>query len=81
MYQKTNDDTEKEMIEEEYGRLISLSKDIRKKREIMKYVSIRLYLYADTQKELEKRIKETQKKLEKEEFGFACFTLEQEYEW
>lgn len=80
-YQKTNDDTEKEMIEEEYGRLISLSKDIRKKREIMKYVSIRLYLYADTQKELEKRIKETQKKLEKEEFGFACFTLEQEYEW
>ncbi|MCO5478037.1 hypothetical protein NG891_14910 [Enterococcus gallinarum] len=80
-YQKTNDDTEKEMIQEEYTRLISLSKDIRKKREIMKYVSIRLYLYADTQKELEKRVKETQKKLEKEEFGFACFTLEQEYEW
>ncbi|MGX6962244.1 nucleoside-triphosphatase [Vagococcus xieshaowenii] len=75
------DITAKELKEEEYVRLLSLSKDIAKKREILKYITIRLYLYDDTLEALEKRVIETKKLLEKEEFGITNFTLEQEYEW
>src|SRR5699024_8732286 len=62
-------------------RLLQLSKDVSKKREILKYISIRLYLHADTLEELEKRVITTRKELEKEEFGITNYTLEQEFEW
>lgn len=75
------DPTEKELKVEEYRRLVDLSKDITRKREILKYCSIRLYLYAESLQALEKRVLETRKKLEKEEFGLITYTLEQEYEW
>lgn len=77
----TKDVTDRELKEEEYVRLVQLSKDISKKREILKYITIRLYLYAPSLEELEKRIIDTRKLLEKAEFGLTNFTLEQDYEW
>jgi len=75
------DITERSLKEEEYHRLIELSKDISKKREILKYISIRLFLFADSLEALEKRVIDTRKELEKQEFGLTNFTLEQEFEW
>lgn len=75
------DATSKAIANEEYLALLKLSKNIRKKRDILKFMIIRLYLYADTLEELEKRVIETKKILEKEEFGVANLTIEQKEEW
>lgn len=75
------DATTKAIAHEEYLALLKLSKNIRKKRDILKFIIVRLHLYADTLEELEKRVKETKKILEKEEFGVANLTIEQKEEW
>lgn len=80
-YNTSKDATEKEIVREEYQSLLQLSKDVRKGREIIKYVTIRLYLYAESLDELEKRIFTVRKELQKEEFGVVSSTLEQGYDW
>ncbi|MBP2098811.1 ATP-binding protein [Enterococcus rivorum] len=75
------DATVKEIANDDYYALLKLSKNIRKKRDILKFIIVRLYLYADTLDALEKRVIETKKKLEREEFGVANLTIEQREEW
>lgn len=73
--------TERSVANDEYHSLLKLSKNIRKKRDILKYIVVRLVLYADKLEALEKRVVETRKLLEKEEFGVANLTIEQREEW
>ena len=69
------------IAEEEYVDLNALAKSIRKSEDTMKYFCIRLILYADTKADLEKRIVEVRKFLEKEQFGATTLLMEQEYEY
>lgn len=76
-----NDVTDRSIANDEYHSLLKLSKRIRKNRDILKFITVRLYLYADTLEQLEKRVVETKKTIEKEEFGVANLTIEQKEEW
>lgn len=73
--------TARQTAHEQYLSLLRLSTEIQKKRTILKYIIVRLYLYAETLEELEKRVVTTKKKLEKEGFGLTNFILEQKEEW
>lgn len=70
-----------DIANEEYHSLVALGKDVRKKREVMKFITIRLYLYAESLDALEKRVMETIKLLDNDEFGVTNYTLEQKQEW
>ena len=77
----SKNETDKELAAEDFMALKNLSKAVTKGREILKYIKINLYLYADTLEELEKRIIEVRKRLGRQEFGVTNPTLEQLFEW
>lgn len=70
-----------EIAQEEYVDLNYLGKALRRTEEVMKYFTLRLVLYADTKQELEKRVVEVRKYLEKNQFGATVLVMEQEHEY
>lgn len=76
-----SDVTDRAIANDEYQSLLKLSTKIRKKRDILKFITVRLYLYAETLEQLEKRVVKTKQLIEKEEFGLANLTIEQKEEW
>ena len=72
---------DREIALEEYHELTSLAKSIRRSQEVIKYMTTRIILFADSRYELEKRISETKKLLEKEQFAGTPLAMEQEYEY
>ncbi|MGX7092842.1 VirB4 family type IV secretion system protein [Hutsoniella sourekii] len=72
---------EKMIAQEEYQDLTYLGKAIRQNVEIMKYFTARIILFAETRDELEKRVTETRKQLEKQRFGATVLLLEQKEEY
>ena len=80
-YHTSKDATSREIAYDDHQALLRLSKQVRKGREILKFIIIRTKLFADTLEELEKRVIDVRKELKKDEFGVTNATLEQGYEW
>lgn len=80
-YMSEKEAYEAAIAKEEYLDMNELAKSLRQSKEMMKYFSVRLILYADTREALEKRIVEVRKLLGKEQFGSTTLLMEQEYEY
>lgn len=72
---------DKDIALEEFHELNSLAKDLRQSATVMKYICTRVVVYSDSRYELEKRISEIKKKLEKNEYSATVLAMEQEYEY
>ncbi|MGY3725462.1 hypothetical protein SAMN05421767_10412 [Granulicatella balaenopterae] len=72
---------DQEIAAEEYSELKELGKAIRKSQEGIKYFTVRIYLYAQTKEELDKKVLETKKILSRNQFGATNLLMEQKEEW
>lgn len=66
---------------EQFQDLQSLGVSIRKSQQVVKYMTLRIYLYADTLEELQKKIKEAKTVLERNSFKATTLLMEQKEEW
>lgn len=67
--------------QEEVDTLTQLAESILKRKDVMKYIKIRVHISADSQTELEKKIKTIRKQLEKDRFGTTVCLMEQKEEY
>lgn len=80
-YYHINDNVDKINAAAESRNLTDLVEEITQSDEIIKLVTIRLYVSAKTSKELEDRVKHIVENLTNEGFRGSVFLNEQEYEW
>ncbi len=79
--QSEKDESAVEVAAEAYLELRALGKSVRKSKEVMKFIKLRLYIYADTLGELDKKVVVARKELAKNEFGVTSLLMEQKEEW
>lgn len=72
---------QRDIAAEEYHFLNQLAKDIRRNNNTMKYMTNRIIVYADSRYDLEKRIEEVRRTLQKDQFLATPLAMEQEYEY
>lgn len=80
-YSEEKEAYDREIALEEYHELNYLAKALRKSEEVMKYVCTRLILFEKTRHDLEKRVAEVRRTLDKNQFGGTVLVMEQEYEY
>ena len=66
---------------EQFQELQSLGVSIRKSQQVVKYMTLRIYLYADTMEELQEKLKEAKTVLERNSFKGTTLLMEQKEEW
>ncbi|MCW6660026.1 hypothetical protein NHG25_05975 [Aerococcaceae bacterium NML191292] len=72
---------DKAIAEEEYFELNEMAKYIRKNQESIKYMCTRILIFAETVNQLDQRIVEVKRHLERNEFGATVLLMEQEHEY
>ncbi|MDO4432022.1 MAG: DUF87 domain-containing protein [Aerococcaceae bacterium] len=80
-WQQEREAYERQIAKEEFIELNTIATLLRKNQEVMKFMASRVVVYADTLLDLEKRVADIRKQLEKNEFGSTVLLLEQEYEY
>lgn len=78
---KANSQTDYDLADVEFQNLRELGISLTKAGEVIKQVRIRIFLQAPTQDELEKRVRELQKKLEADGYKAKVFLAEHKEDW
>lgn len=78
---KATSQNERDIANEEFETLRELGVALKKEGEVIKKIHVRIYVYAPTQKQLEERIYEIQKKIDSDGYKSIVFLDEQKDEW
>lgn len=80
-YESERDAYDSTIALEQFRDLQELGVSIRKSQQVVKYMTLRIYLYADTLEELQAKLKEAKTVLERNSFKATPLLMEQKEEW